>query len=283
MYGEVLARVGELDKARQEIARAIELRPDFLRARVAQIKALVFSREIVQAREELDRLRADFGDHPEVNGIEGWYSLITGDLETAEEKLASALENLNDSELTLYLVRAYWGQEKYEQAVDLMLRRLQEQPRDLAVLMHLAGSHLSLQQEEKARSVYQQIVEYYPNHVVALNNLAWLSRNRDLQYAIEIAERAREFAPDDPGVLNTVGALYLMHGESRRALDALARAADIRPGDMRIQLDLARALVKNDRPSEAEQALQRVLENASDPEVLAEARKLSADMDAAAP
>lgn len=274
LYGDSLARSGEVALARQQLERTIELDPNYLPARVGRIKMLVQLGEVEQAREALSGLREDFGDRIEVLGIEGWFALGTGDFATAERSLSAVWEQRPDSELTILLVRALWGQAKHDEALSLMDDWLERQPRDVAVLMQLADAYLSLGREDDARETYLRVVEIQPEHVPALNNVAWLSRDENLEQAMEYAERAHQLAPRDPHVLDTLGMLKLQQGEIEQAYSLVREAADRSPTDAQIQLHLGRILVQMDRFEEARELLGRLVSQLPDTEIGNEARSL---------
>ncbi len=90
MYGEALARNGELEAAREAVDKATSLDPKYLPARIGKIKLMVQERRIHDADIQIKQLRAEFGDRVEVLGLEGWYALLTGDYAAAAQKLEQA-------------------------------------------------------------------------------------------------------------------------------------------------------------------------------------------------
>ena len=125
-----------------------------------------------------------FGEKPEILALYGWLSLLEGDYAAAEARLAKANAQLPDTDQTGYLVKALWEQKKYDEAIRVMQDWLERYPQDLAVRLRLAGGYLSLGKMTEARSSYAAIVEYYPNYVPALNNVAFLlGQEGDLKQA----------------------------------------------------------------------------------------------------
>ena len=273
LYGDTLARSGEVALARRQLVRAIELDPDYLPARVGQIRMLVQLDEVDRARDALSRLKEDFGDQVEVLGIEGWFALTNGDFATAERSLAAVWEQRPDSEVTVLLFRALWGQGKHDQALAFMHDWLEHQPQDIAVLLHLAGGYLGLDRDNEAVEVYKRVVDIHPNHVPALNNIAWLSRDDDLGRAVEYAERAFALAPEDPYVLDTLGMLKLQQGQVATAYE-LIRAAAERSSEAQIHLHLGSILVQQQRFDEAREILEALATEVPESEPGREAKVL---------
>jgi putative PEP-CTERM system TPR-repeat lipoprotein len=272
LYAESLALSGDMDHASQALKRAIELNAEYLPARVGEIKMLVNNGEVAKAKERLPALRAEFGGRPEVLGIEGWFALGTGDFVTAADRFSSLLENQQDSEIMVLYVRSLWGQKKYDEAIERMQRWLQEQPKDLGVAMHLAGGYLALNREDEARAAYAKVVENYPRHVPALNNLAWLTRNGDITQAVAYAKQAEQLSPNDPAVMDTLGMLLTMQGDKVRGQRLIQNAAERAPDDLDIQVHLAQVLVDQGRVEEAKQVLRKVIEKAGNGHAAASAR-----------
>ena len=279
-YGDSLARTGNTAAARKELEQALKLAPRYLPARVGEVKMLVQAKQLELARKALAKLRQDFGDHPEVLGLEGWFALGTGDFAGAEKSLTAALKKNPNSELAILLARAQLAQKKADAALAGMADWLKSHPGDLAMLMHQAGTYLGLKRNEEARAAYARIVERYPNHVPALNNLAWLGQDKDLNLAIKQAQQAQSLAPGDPYVKDTLGMLLLKRGDEKGAAVLLREAADLAPAVPSIQLHLGQLLAKQSRRGEAIKVLQALVKKAPDSAEAREAKTLLAGLGA---
>lgn len=238
-----LDRAGNRQDAMEAIARAAEADPTFMPARIGEVRLLFTNGQDERAAEALEALKRDFGERPEVLGLAGWRALSIGDYENAEQNLRAAQQALPDTPLTLYLVQALWQQNKHDQALQVMSDWLRQYPRDLAILSMQSNVLLALDRPADARSVLETILQYYPNYVPALNDLAWVSKG-DPELALSYAKRAYELAPDDPKVLDTLGVLLLEAGEIETAYQRLDRAAELAPADPEIRLHLAQTLAK---------------------------------------
>lgn len=73
---------------------------------------------------------------------------------------------------------------------------------------------------------YEDAVRQGDHSGVAANNLAWLyaTHGQQLDRAMTLAESARQQAPDNPAVLDTVGVVYLSRREYSQAIKALETA-----------------------------------------------------------
>jgi len=265
---------GQRKEGRAALERALKLDPRALPARVAEVRMLVDFKEVARARQALERLRKEFGEHPEVLGLEGWFALGTGDYARAEQRLAAAMKTRPDTELAILRVRALWAQNRRDAAVRFMQDWLATRPRDLAMLMHLAGAYLELGRPEDARAIYARVVQHYPNHIVALNNLAWLGRNANLEEALNHARRAHELAPQDPYVLDTLGMLLIQRGETQQGQRLVTQAAQRAPKEVGIQVHYAQMLVQQGRTGEARERLERLIREAPPGSDLSEARRM---------
>ncbi|MEQ6340477.1 MAG: PEP-CTERM system TPR-repeat protein PrsT [Gammaproteobacteria bacterium] len=261
-YANALAGRGDTARARKELEQAIKLGPRYLPARVGEIKMRVQFNELDQAKKALAKLRQDFGDRAEVLGIEGWFALGTGDLPAAEQKLAAALKKAPGSELVILTSRAQWGQKKQEPALKTMRDWLKDHPNDVPVHMQLAGAYLDMGRETDSLATYGQVVKLAPKHVPALNNLAWLNRDKAPQKAMEYAQQAYQLAPKDPYVLDTLGMLTLKNGDLSRAASLLRDAAKLVPEDAQVQLHLGSVLLQQKQLAEARKVLDAIVKKA---------------------
>lgn len=260
LLSDTLARSGEAAQARQELQRAVQLDRLYLPARAGEIKMLVRAGDLQNARQKLDKLRTDFGEQTEVLGIEGWFALGTGDAAKAEELFSAALKKRPDGEMAILLARSQLLQTKTDAGLGVLEAWLKDHPQDLAVLMELAGSHLALARDDEAIAVYARILESYPSYVPALNNIAWLHRDKDRTKAMEYAQRAQNLAPTDPDVLDTLAMLTLKGGDRLRAYNLIREAAQRAPDRPEIQMHLATILLEREQRAEAQQVLRTVVE-----------------------
>jgi putative PEP-CTERM system TPR-repeat lipoprotein len=273
-YANALASRGNAARARKELEQAIKLDPHYLPARVGEIKMHVQFNEMEQAKNALAKLRQDFGDRVEVLGIEGWFALGTSDFATAEQKLAAAFKKRPDSELLLLTTRAQWAQKRQEPALKAMRDWLKDHPNDVSVHMQLAGAYLSMGKETEAAAAYVQVIKINPTLVPALNNLAWLNRDKAPKQAMDYAQQAFQLAPKDPFVLDTLGMLTLKEGDVSRAASLLRDAVARSPADPQIQVHLATVLIQLGRTREAQKMLETVTNKATNTPAAQEARKL---------
>jgi cellulose synthase operon protein C len=230
--------------------------------------------EVDKARKALAKLRQDFGDRVEVLGIEGWFALGTGDFATAEQKLAAAFKKKPDSELLILTTRAQWAQKNQESALKNMRDWLKDHPNDVPVNLQLAEAYMSIGKDDDAIAAYKQVVKIVPSHVPALNNLAWLSREKAPKQAMVYAQQAYQLAPKDPIVIDTLAMLTLKNGDLSLAVGLLRDAAARAPENQQIQVHLATALIKQKRLSEAQTILKKVVGKGSNTPSAQEARRL---------
>lgn len=274
LLAETLSRKGNLENARKELRTAIELDPKFTPARIGEVKMLVHAGEMDKAQKALVRLRGDFGERAEILGIEGWFALGTGNPALAEARLSAALHKHPDAELTVLLARSMLLQQKHDEGFRVLNKWLEDHPKDVGVLMELAGDYLALERSDEAISTYAKVLDILPNHVPALNNIAWLYSDRNPAKAMEYAQRAQNLSPADPDVLDTVGMMTLKNGDRPRAYNLIREAAQRAPGRPEIQMHLASILILQGEHREAREVLERVAKNFPNSTQANEARRL---------
>ena len=91
-----------------------------------------------------------------------------------------------------------------------------------------------------------------------------------------LAERALKLAPDNAGVLDTVGVLKLKAGDTEGAIAALRSAVQHAPQVAAMRLNLARAYAQAGRKDEARKLLDEIIKAAgeSDNPLKTEARRV---------
>ncbi len=101
----------------------------------------------------------------------------------------------------------------------------------------------SLMKEERlaeAGAAFREILAQDPRHIEALAGLGRIaSRMGDAASALQFLTRANELQPDDPALLNHLGAVLVMNGRRTEAAKAFARSQELRPGDPQVAVNAA--------------------------------------------
>jgi uncharacterized protein (TIGR03790 family) len=128
-------------------------------------------------------------------------------------------------------------------------RRLLEQASELAptvVSAHVLVAELytTTGQPELAAERYRKVIALQPGNVTALNNLAYdlAIREKKPAEALPMARKAMSLAPREPVIMDTVGWIEYLMGNTAEAVRLLVPAAKAAPGNADIRLHNAMAL-----------------------------------------
>lgn len=93
------------------------------------------------------------------------------------------------------------------------------EPGIISAQVTLASLYEARGDDAGAEARYRAVLRQSPNHVVALNNLAYLlgARQRRLEEALTLARRAHALAPGNPSVADTLGWLFFLAGDTAQA------------------------------------------------------------------
>src|SRR5205807_6957649 len=118
----------------------------------------------------------------------------------------------------------------------------------------------------KARDSYEKVLALNPNFIPALNNLAYIYSEKlnNLDRAGELARKARELAPAEPSVQDTLGWVLYRQGRYQEAAELLEQSASKLPGKGEIQFHLGMANYMMGRLDEARVALEKAVAASGD-------------------
>jgi len=147
----------------------------------------------------------------------------------------------------------------------------------LAELLAAAGESAA------AAAHYERMLALQPNHVVALNNLAYdlAVRQAKPAQAAPLARRALAQAPRDATILDTVGWIEFLQGNSAEAAKLLVQAARGAPRNPEIRLHAAFALAAQGARAAAQTELQEAIKLRPALEKQADVQELQAKLAAA--
>jgi uncharacterized protein (TIGR03790 family) len=134
-------------------------------------------------------------------------------------------------------------------------------PRAVSLMVSLAQLEEQDGDDGSAIPRYRHILELQPANVVALNNLAFALavRHGGVAEALPLARQAASLAPQSGTVLDTVGWVEHLAGNNARAVEVLARAVQLEPGQAEIWLHAAIAYLAAGDSGAAEMHLEEAL------------------------
>jgi len=271
---------GRLTQAREAVAQALTLAPDFPAARLADIRLDLREQKAEAARKKMDALKAmaPASPVPDLLATEGQLLLLEKKPSEAIDLYRQAFEAQPSSERAVQLARVQAAAGQSEAAVKTLEAWVERSPKDYGARFVLADSYSKLDQPERAAALYEALLKDAPEDVLALNNLAWLLRKTNPARALALANKANAVAPRSPAVLDTLGMLLLDEGKLEPALAALRKANERLADNPDLKLHLAMALVRSGSGEEARRLLSGIKPEQLAPEQRQSYETLKADL-----
>ncbi|OGK78461.1 MAG: hypothetical protein A2X52_15105 [Candidatus Rokubacteria bacterium GWC2_70_16] len=281
LLGVGLLAQGKRAEARKEFEAALALAPGFVDP-LTQLVGLSFAEK--QPDQALERARRQAALLPK----SGTHQFLVGEAHRArrESKLAEAaylraieLEpRLPGPYLQLGSLHAASGQ--FDQALARVAEALKVNPKNMGALMLAGVIHEQRGDIPKAREHYEKVLAENPRFAPAANNLAWIlsEHGGDRDKALTLAQTAKELAPDDPQVSDTLGWIFYRRGLHQRALALLKDSAAKLPGNPEVQYHLGMASAAAGDKEAARQALTLAVAGRSEFRGKEEARKALAEL-----
>ena len=252
----------QYDVAVGEFRAALELDPTLtLRARFPLAVALFELHKSEEARRELEIVRGEVGDHPNV-----LYYL--GRLDLDDHRFEDAIRNLNQAaakppfpDTAYYLGYAYFKQGDLPAAEKWLQQAAQLNPQDARVPYQLGLVYRKQGREEeanKALAVSEELRQRDSNESQLRMQCAQKLDQGAREEAHAICEQL--YDPGNAEKLTTLGTIYGQHGDLQAALKPLRRAAELAPQSPQMQYNLALAYYQLSQFEAARAPLARTLE-----------------------
>jgi Flp pilus assembly protein TadD len=161
------------------------------------------------------------------------------------------------------LGEAYRRGNKLEKALAAFQRAHEIMPEEPTVLNNVAVTLLQLDRHGDAKKLYEDTFRLQGDNPVALNNLAFLiaENQGDLDYALTLAQRARQKRPHSLEMADTVGWIYLKKNLPDNALEVFQDIVRKEPGNPTFRFHLGMALAAKGDRANAVKELQGALGN----------------------
>jgi tetratricopeptide (TPR) repeat protein len=216
-------------EARKAFEKSVEISPFYLSAVEALVDLDIAEKQYVKA---LDRVQKQIDHNPKAAqplALRGKIYLSQRDFTHAEPDLLKAIEL--DPELepaNMILAQLYVISHRDDEAIKT-LTALLGRSKTTRALMQLAGIQERLKNFDAARDAYEELLRIEPNLSSALVKLANLYSEHfgQLDKAYDLAKKAKEGAPNEPHIADTLGWILFKKGEYSNALPLLESAGKL--------------------------------------------------------
>ena len=245
-----------------EFRAALQLDPSLvLRARFPMAVALFELHKSGEAREQLEAVRREVGDHPNV-----LYYL--GRLDLDDRNFDAAIRNLNKAaakppfpDTAYYLGFAYFKNGDLATAEKWLKEAASTNPRDARVLYQLGFVYRKEGREDEAKKTLAESEELRRRD----DSESQLKTECGKKLEDESREEAHRiceqlYAPDDADRLTSLGTIYGQHGDFEAALKPFRRAAELAPQSPQMQYNLALVYYQLNQFEQARAPLAEALE-----------------------
>jgi len=227
LSGVVLLTQGRPAEARRNFEKSFEIAPDNLLSVERLVDLDIAEKQYAAAIERVQKQIQKNATLAQPFAFRASIHLAQQDIPQAEADLLKAIEldaGLEPAHIVLAQIYASTNRQNLAIA---MLKAFVEKNRTVATLMQLAAIHEQLKDFSSARDAYEKLLAVTGNFTPALNNLAVIYSEHlgRLDAAFDLAKKAREIAPNEPRVADTLGWILFKRGEYGNALRSLQGAA----------------------------------------------------------
>jgi len=274
-YADSLVKSNKLARALESLEVCRRIKPGYLPARIALIRVTAEAGETDRAQAEMAKLQDEVTEQrADVWYTQGWLNVKTGNYAAAVQALQKSLELQPTPDTVMLLFGTLNSLGKADEALASLEEWAGKFPQNTGLMAVLGQSYLAREESDKALAMYERILAIDTDAIVALNNVAWLTRDKDPKLALQYAERASALAPDDPYVMSTHATLLAKNGQPVEAEQMLRKAVTMHPDNLQIKLDLGRLLLDLKKPAAAKPYLEEVAGSDASEAQVAEAKVL---------
>ncbi len=269
MMGLTHQAAGRKEAAARSYARALEKNALYVPALTSMMALHLADGRPDLAGQQIDERLQFHPDSTDLLYLRASLAIRSGKLELAERDLVHVLQ-VDSSNAPAYrdLSRIFIAQGRTDEALARLANSIERHPDDITARMMQAVIWQGMNQHDRAMNGYEEILRIDPGITGALNNLAYLLVMRksgdDLERAFALARRAREQAPGDPSVADTLAMVAMQRREFPWAISLLQESLAQLPDNPQILWHYAGALTGAGREEEALIMLEKALAGESD-------------------
>ncbi len=271
----------DLNGAVAHFEKAVEGNPNFVQA-VSQIAAVYLTQgKAEQARERVMQQIKAVPDNPLFYNLLGGLWMQAKKMDEAEKAFREAIR-IDDTVQISYmnLAELYRRTDRVDDAVKEYEMALAKNPKLISAHMMLGMIAEKRDDLQGAKQHYQESLKINKSFAPAANNLAWImaEEGSNLDEALSYAQIAREQAPNDPNIADTLGWIYYKKNAYLKAVSFLREAVDKLQDNPLIYYHLGMTQLKKGDKAEAKKALNTALKLSDTFPGVEEAQKALAEL-----
>jgi putative PEP-CTERM system TPR-repeat lipoprotein len=267
---------GRPDKAFARIERELQRSPEEQQLQAELCRLQLRTNKPREARATAEAMVRRLPGSPAGYLLLAETQLAAGDPDSARATLRSApLRNSHDAALLLAALEE--ARKDRRAALAELVRAEALGAPGVEVNLRKAALLQASGRTREAAAAYREVLDSSPDHVPALNNLAYLLAEdpRTAASALPLAVRAAMLAPDESAVQDTLGYVLVRNSKTKAGLQILKQASSLAPGDPVIDYHLALALEDSRDRAGAVAHLEKALSRGEFPERAAAATLLA--------
>jgi tetratricopeptide (TPR) repeat protein len=258
-------RLEQNHKSAQEAFEAAVARdPEHLHAFVNLVESLIaqgkHQQAIMQCDERIRQFKGNSKMLAPVYDLKGRLMMIEDQPFEAEQFFKKSILH-DENHLPAYysLAELYVKEGRAQKAIENFKTASRNNTDKVMVPMMLGILNYMLQNDEQAITHYHRALEINPDFAAAANNLAYLlaEKEKDLNQALELAQRAKAQMPEDPRVGDTLGWVYFKMGLYDAATREFSASLEKLPGNPTILYHLAMTYYKKGNKEQAKSTLEK--------------------------
>lgn len=255
-------REDRYDAAVTEFRAALRLDPALvMRARFPLAVALFELKQSDDARRELEAVRREVGEHPNVAYYLGRLDLLDQNFAGAVRNLTKAIAKPPFPDTAYYLGLACFKQGDLAAAEKWLKQAAQGNPRDSLARYQLAMVYRKQGREDEAKKAFAESTELRRRDTDESELRTECAQKLDTGPRAEArALCQRLYDPDDAERLTMLGTIYGQHGDLEAALEPLRRAAELAPERPQMQYNLAFTYYRMGRFEDARAPIAKAVE-----------------------
>lgn len=225
--------------ATQSLKRALVIKSDFLPAQTALLSIELSAGHIPEARALAKSIQVQRATDSIGLALEADIEASQKNWSVAAEKYRAAMRIRAPAELAVKLHRVLQAGGKAADATQFETSWLKEHTQDAMFLNYLGDVALTQQNYALAEQRYMAVLKIHPDHVPALNNIAWLLHKAKKPAALDYAEKANKLMPGQPALMDTLAEIHADAGRFDKALEIQKQAVALAPDFATHRLHLA--------------------------------------------
>lgn len=253
---------GDLKKAEEILSSLVQSHPDYVPGIITLSRLFASTHRVSDARTLIKKFPEKLQENPNVILTKAFVEEKAGDMSAAATLYSKYFEIEPSRSAAFAVSRTKFESGDYLSGLQVVQEWVLKHPDDIVARRELANIFIKMKKDDQAEKELTILINPPYEDAIAMNNIAFLLKDKDAAKALKFAQKAYDKIPDNIAVIDTLAIVSARAGDTKRGV-RLYELAMSKNNFPEIKIRYINALIEDKQTIKANESIRALREELS--------------------